>query len=67
VILQGIIFFHVYIIWVGLREGGRKLKCSKTKLVAFKYFMQLSMHVGVGKFACMLDVAGGGRRIVWKN
>jgi hypothetical protein len=52
---------------MGRVEGGRKLKCSKTKLVAFKYFMQLSMHVGVCKFACMLDVAGGGRRIVWKN
>lgn len=52
---------------MGRVEGGRKLKCSKTKLVAIKYFMQLSMHVWVCKFACMLDVAGGGRRIVWKN
>lgn len=32
---------------------GRKLKCSKTKLVAFKYFMQLSMQVCVGVQICL--------------
>jgi len=47
---------------MGRVEGGKKLKCSKTKLVAFKYFMQLSMHCGCANLlACwMLLVVEGG-------